>query len=113
MTMKRLVLAALAVLIPAAVASAQAPNPNEVYVDSISYGGSGCPQGSVGSSFANDRKSFTLIFDSFVASQGPGVPITQNRKNCMVNLNLHVPGGWQFSIASVDYRGYVNLPAKE
>jgi hypothetical protein len=108
--MKRILLAALAVVIPAAVASAQ-PNPAEVYVQSISYGGSGCPGGSVGNSFANDRKSFTLIFDSFVASQGPGVPVTENRKNCQVNLNLHVPGGWQFSIGTVDYRGYVQLPA--
>jgi hypothetical protein len=97
-------------MIPAA-AFAQAPNPNEVYVQSITYGGSGCPQGSVGSSFANDRKSFTLIFDSFVASQGPGVPVTENRKNCQLNVNLRVPNGFQFSIGTADYRGYVNLPA--
>lgn len=108
--MKRFVLAALALLIPA-LASAQAPNPNEVYVQSVTYGGSGCPGGSVGNSFANDRKSFTLIFDSFVASQGTGVPITESRKNCQLNVNLHVPNGFQFSIGTVDYRGYVSLPA--
>lgn len=108
--MRRFVLAALAMMIPAA-AFAQAPNPDEVYVQSIAYGGSGCPQGSVGSSFANDRKSFTLIFDSFVASQGPGVPATESRKNCQMSVNLRVPNGFQFSIGTVDYRGYVSLPA--
>lgn len=108
--MRQFAVAAFALLIPA-VASAQSPNPNEVYVQSITYGGSGCPQGSVGSSFANDRKSFTLIFDSFVASQGPGVPVTENRKNCQMSVNLHVPNGFQFSIGTADYRGYVSLPA--
>jgi hypothetical protein len=86
-------------------------NPNEVYIQSISYGGTGCPQGSVGSSFANDRQSATLIFDSFVASSGPGVPVTESRKNCQIDVNLHVPQGFTFSTGTVDYRGYVQLPA--
>src|SRR5690606_5732798 len=86
------------------------PNPREVYVHSISYGGSGCPQGSVGSSFSNDRKSFTLIFDSFVAYSGAGVPITEARKNCQLNINLRLPNGFSYSVASFDYRGYVSLP---
>jgi hypothetical protein len=88
-----------------------APNPNEVYVQSISYGGTGCPQGSVGSSFSNDRQSFTLIFDSFVASAGPGVPLPESRKNCQLNVNIHLPGGFSYSVATFDYRGYVQLPA--
>lgn len=92
-------------------AYADSPNPNEVYVQSISYGGTGCPQGTVGSSFSDDRKTFTLIFDSFVASSGPGVPVTQNRKNCQLNINLHLPEGFTFAIHTFDYRGYVQLPA--
>ena len=97
-------------LAPAA-AQAQDPNPNEVYVQSISYGGTGCPAGSVGSSFSADRKTFTLIFDQFVASIGPGVPITENRKNCQINVNLHLPQGFSYSVATHDYRGYVQLPS--
>jgi len=110
-----LALAALAVAVPADRVildddEAQ-PNPNEVYVQSISYGGSGCPQGSVGSSFSNDRKSYTLIFDSFVASSGPGVAVTESRKNCQLNVNMRLPNGFSYSIATFDYRGYVQLPA--
>jgi hypothetical protein len=86
------------------------PNPNEVYVQSISYGGTGCQQGSVGNSFSNDRKSFTLIFDSYIASSGPSVPVTENRKNCQMNVNMHIPQGFSYSIAQFDYRGYVQLP---
>lgn len=92
-------------------AYADSPNPNEIYVQSISYGGTGCPQGTVGSSFSDDRKTFTLIFDSFVASSGPGVPVTENRKNCQLNVNLHVPQGFTFAVHTFDYRGYVQLPA--
>jgi hypothetical protein len=103
--------AAIAILISAGTATAQGPDPSQVYVQSITYGGSGCPAGSVGQSIADDRESLTLIFDSFVASQGPSVPVTQNRKNCQINLNLHLPVGIQVSVATVDYRGYVQLPA--
>jgi hypothetical protein len=103
--------AALAILVSARIASAQGPDPNQVYIQSIAYGGSGCPAGSVGQSIADDRQSFTLIFDQFVASQGPSVPITENRKNCLLNVNLHVPNGFAYSIGTVDYRGYVQLPA--
>ena len=63
------------------------------------------------SSFANDRQSMTLIFDSFVASTGSGVPITESRKNCQININLRIPQGFTFSIGTLDYRGYVSLPA--
>jgi len=102
--------AAVALLVFTSDASAQV-DPNEVYVQAISYDGSGCPAGSVGQSMANDRQSFTLIFDTFVASKGPGVPVTESRKNCHLNVQLHVPNGFQYSISTVDYRGYVQLPA--
>ena len=53
----------------------------------------------------------TLIFDSYVASMGTGVAITENRKNCQLNLNLQYPPGFQFSIFSADYRGFAELDA--
>ena len=51
----------------------------------------------------------TLIFDSYVASIGPGTAVTDNRKNCQLNLNIHYPPGFQFSLFSADYRGYAQL----
>ena len=108
--MKRvLICMACAWLVPSGLAYAQ-PNPDEAYVQSVTFGGSGCPQGSVGISFSDDRQSFTLIFDRFIASVGPGIQITDARKNCQINVNMHVPQGFQFSIASLDYRGFVQLP---
>jgi len=87
------------------------PDPNGVYVESISYGGTGCPQGSVSTSFSPDRTTFTLIFDSFVAQVGPTIAVKEARKNCQINTNFHVPAGWQYSVMSADYRGYVSLDA--
>jgi hypothetical protein len=96
---------------PAVLRAQSGANPNQPFIESISYGGTGCPQGSVGSSMANDRLSFTLIFDSFVASTGVNTPATEARKNCQLNVNVHVPNGSGQYCAAVGYRGYVQLPA--
>lgn len=96
---------------PAATSSASMPNPSQVTINSISYGGTGCPQGSVGSFISADRLTFTLIFDSFVASIGPGVPITSSRINCQLNINLQYPSGFQYSVLGTDFRGYVGIDA--
>ena len=90
---------------------AQAPDPDSVYVQSIRYEGTGCPQGSVGSSFANDRQSFTLVFDSFVASIGPGVAREEARKRCELDVDLKAPDGWSWAVVETTARGYVSLPA--
>lgn len=101
--------------VPAASASATSsavgPNPTGVYINSIAYGGTGCPQGSVGSFISADRTTFTLIFDSFVASIGPGVPVTDERLNCQLNLDLEYPSGFQYSILNTEFRGYAGLDA--
>jgi hypothetical protein len=52
-----------------------------------------------------------LIFDSYVASIGPGVAATENRKNCQLNIDLQYPGGFQYSVFSTQYRGYAALDA--
>jgi len=38
--------------------------------EQVTYGGSGCPQGTVGSIISEDGTTMTLIFDSYVASMG-------------------------------------------
>lgn len=53
----------------------------------------------------------TLIFDSYVASVGPGVAITESRKNCQLNVGIFYPPGFQFSLFQADYRGYAGLDA--
>jgi hypothetical protein len=86
-------------------------NPLNPYIQSIAYGGSGCAQGSVGLSIANDRMSFTLIFDQFIAVNAPNTPTAAKRVNCDVLVNLHIPPGSGDVCFAGDHRGYVQLPA--
>ncbi len=88
-----------------------APNPDEVYVNSISYAGSGCPAGTVANVLADDAKAFTLLFDSYVAEGGPGIPLSAGRKNCQIAVDLRFPQGWSYTIVDVDYRGYAKVDA--
>lgn len=101
--------APIGVPVASGTSSSIGPNPSQVYINSISYGGTGCPQGSVGDYISDDRQTFTLIFDSYVASIGPGVPATENRKNCQLNLDLQYPSGFQYSVFTTQFRGYAAL----
>src|SRR3990167_2036184 len=85
------------------------PNPDEVFIAGIAYGGTGCRQGSVGQMLAPDAQAFTLIFDEYVAEAGPNLKPSDARKSCQIALDLRFPQGWSFTIFTVDYRGYANL----
>lgn len=61
------------------------------------------------SQLSSDRTTVTLIFDSYIASIGPGIAVTEQRKNCQLNVAITYPGGFQYSILSADYRGYAAL----
>jgi hypothetical protein len=58
---------------------------------------------------SDDAKAFTLLFDSYVAEAGPGMPLSLARKNCQIAVDLRFPQGWSYSIFTVDYRGYARL----
>lgn len=107
----------LAALIPVVAAApalpgvelGDAPPPGQVKIRGVTYGGTGCPQGSMSSQISADRSTVTLIFDQYIASIGPGVAVTDNRKNCQLNVDIEYPGGFQYSILSADYRGYAAI----
>ncbi len=90
---------------------ADAPDPGTIFIKKLTYGGTGCPAGTAAVNLSTDATAFTLIFDNFLAQKGPGIPLAESRKNCQVNLLLHVPAGFPYAVASVDYRGYADLAA--
>lgn len=64
---------------PAPAAATIYPEPSEVYLNAIAYGGTGCPQGSIGSFISDDRQTFVLqpvvpIFLFKLISQPSGSP---------------------------------------
>ncbi|MEZ4741498.1 MAG: DUF4360 domain-containing protein [Bdellovibrionota bacterium] len=85
------------------------PNPGEVYINNIVYGGTGCPMGTVAGDISTDGKAFTLLFDEYAAEIGPGVPYQERRKHCQLTVNIHVPNGWSYTLFDVDFAGFVDL----
>ena len=46
------------------------PDPTQVQITGLTYGGTGCPANSIGSAISSDRTVITLIFSDYVASIG-------------------------------------------
>jgi hypothetical protein len=91
------------------VALAEVPNPNQVHINGIQHGGPGCKQGTVAAYLSEDAQAFTLMFDEYAASQSVGSSPAEARKFCNISVDLHIPQGFQYTIAKIDYRGYVSL----
>jgi hypothetical protein len=87
------------------------PDPNTVHVKAVNMiGGTGCPQGTVRSAIAADGQWVAVRFDQYVASMGPGIPLTRSRMQCTLNLAISVPQGFTFTVTQIDSRGFVNIP---
>jgi hypothetical protein len=103
------------VLAPAALLVSTAsfgfgPVPAEpVTIKNIQVNGTGCPLGTVAQNISEDKQAFTLTFSEFIAETGPGISPASSRKNCVVTATLSVPVGWQYSIGSFYYRGFMGL----
>ena len=80
-------------------------------IRSLSWAGSGCPAGTVAGNLAPDLTAFTLLFDSYVAEIGPGLPLSLSRRNCQILVDLDSPQGWSYSVFDFDYRGFANIPS--
>ncbi len=109
-------------------ALAQESNYTGPALASLSYGGTGCPQGSLKFSIPiNSTRSvppsstdisqsqeltsdrIVVAFEGYAASIGKGVSITQARKNCQININLDYPIGYRYAVAGNSYSGYAAL----
>ncbi|MBC7659933.1 MAG: DUF4360 domain-containing protein [Chitinophagaceae bacterium] len=89
------------------------PPAGSVKIKSLSAIGSGCPDASTYSTnISDDAQAFTVTFSSFVAEVGPGIPLSASRKNCALTATLQIPAGYQFSIATFNYRGFMDLDSK-
>ena len=86
---------------------------NGASLQSLTYDGTGCPQGTVGQSVSADRQTFTLIFDSYIASTGTGVSHKDAKKDCDLTLNIEVGPGYRLDYVQLDRRGYVQLTSEQ
>ncbi|GGT36773.1 DUF4360 domain-containing protein [Streptomyces purpureus] len=103
-------LASTLVALPASPATARiiAP-PDKIVIEIATVNGSGCPAGTAAVAVAPDNTAFTVTYSDYLAQVGPGSKPTDFRKNCQLNLIVHVPQGFTYAVASADYRGFAHL----
>jgi len=99
------------VVVTAFVSTAAAEDPPFVRIRNFTYGGTGCPGGTVGWNITSDGKILTVLYDQFSASAGPGISISETRRQCTLNVDLEYPQGWSYSLFTADYRGRAKLDA--
>lgn len=82
---------------------------DDIALGEAQYGGTGCPVGTASVALSPDAKALSILFDQYVAEAGGAKSF--DRKNCNIAIPVHVPNGYSVSILSIDYRGFVGLPA--
>jgi hypothetical protein len=103
-----MILSALAAPVDSVAASAPT---EKITLDIKTINGSGCPAGTAAASadVASDNTSFTVRYANFTAKAGGGASALDARKNCQINVLVHVPQGFTYAIAEVDYRGHAHI----
>ncbi|MCX4701055.1 DUF4360 domain-containing protein [Streptomyces sp. NBC_01373] len=85
------------------------PPPDKIVIKVATVNGSGCPQGTAAVAVSEDNTAFTVTYSDYLAQAGGNSDPTAFRKNCQLNLIVHVPQGFTYAIASADYRGFAAL----
>ncbi|MFI5776724.1 DUF4360 domain-containing protein [Nocardia sp. NPDC051570] len=87
------------------------PPPDKIVIDVVTVNGTGCPQGTAAVAVSPDNTAFTVTYSQYTAQVGVGSTPTDFRKNCQLDLRVHVPQGFTYGIAQADYRGFAHLEA--
>ncbi|MEU5310714.1 DUF4360 domain-containing protein [Streptomyces sp. NPDC021562] len=85
------------------------PPPDKIVINVATVNGSGCPAGTTAVAVSEDNEAFTVTYSAYLAQAGGTSDPTAFRRNCQLNLVVHVPGGFTYAIASADYRGFASL----
>ncbi|MEV6627984.1 DUF4360 domain-containing protein [Amycolatopsis sp. NPDC051106] len=103
-----MILSAVAAPVDSVAESAPA---EKITLDVKTINGSGCPAGTATASadVASDNTSFTVHYTNFTAKAGGGASALDARKNCQINVLVHVPQGFTYAIAGVEYRGFAHI----
>ncbi|MFI0401264.1 MAG: DUF4360 domain-containing protein [Thiolinea sp.] len=104
--MKKLTVLASALLTAAVLSqtASAAPNNNAVYFQQPAIAGSGCPAGTASAALTEDGQTLSILFDAFSADPG--------NLTCNIAVPVHVPNGFQVSLMTADYRGFVQGSAE-
>ena len=107
-----LLLAALtSVFVLPGTAGAETAPSDKITLDVVTVNGSGCPAGTADVATLSDNTGFRVTYREFLARAGGDANPVEFRKNCQLNVLVHIPQGFTFAIASADYRGRSRLEA--
>jgi hypothetical protein len=84
-------------------------HPGTLPTGQLSYGGTGCPAGTMRVAFSPDFLSFSVLFDQFVVSSD-GAKGKPNVGDCDAVIPITIPAGMRMQITSVDLRGFAAVP---
>ncbi|NEB96234.1 DUF4360 domain-containing protein [Streptomyces bauhiniae] len=85
------------------------PPPDKIVIEVATVNGSGCPAGTAAVAVSPDNTAFTVTYSDYLAQAGGNSDPTAFRKNCQLNLVVHVPQGFTYAVAQADYRGFLSL----
>jgi hypothetical protein len=86
-----------------AVVAPKAGEP-KVTIEGAVGNGSGCPDGSATATVSPDGQEISISFSKFIADATKTI---ESRKNCNLAIPVKVPAGFQVSLYTADFRGYV------
>jgi hypothetical protein len=95
--------------LPDTTPSTVTPPGDKIVIELVTVNGSGCKEGTAKVAVNLDNTAFTVTYSDFLAQAGGGVNSVESRKNCQLNLRVHVPNGFTYAISQTDYRGYAFL----
>lgn len=93
----------------------QAPNQDSDHVPGLAmqtptYAGTGCPQGTATTTLSSDGKTLSVLFDSYIAEAGSHRGQNRDAKGCQINIPFLVPPGFAVQVVKMDYRGFTAIP---
>jgi hypothetical protein len=94
---------------------ALAQTPENAAISDVQLSGNGCNGSAASVSISPDFQDLSVLFDGYAAEIGSGTKNPNDRFDrqvCNMRLKMTIPQGWQYAFKSVDYRGFVNLPAQ-
>lgn len=100
----------LALTIGFLMLSSTAWSASDVYIESFTSSGQGCPSGSVSLQLSPDGNAITVLYDRFQL-QALGSSLPNLEMNCRIDAVIRKPKMMGFSVESVDFRGFVQLDA--
>jgi len=82
--------------------------PPVYFTGDVNYAGSGCPSDTIEPILSGDARTLTIIFEEYEAMIDAATsPVVS--KFCNMNIPIHIPQGWQYSLIDVTHRGSATL----